>query len=316
MCTYSTPSSTTIDCPMDSAGYSSFRVSPSNGTHHPIDSTSRAYFSVFDMVSVTQAEGEKLDIMGSECALFFCIKSYSITVSGGSQNETVVGNWSTTALRRGGSGSHGAEYVFIDVPVAKLNVDNTTRYAVTHAAMMALRGFMERITSGTGHADLSSLDYTSDWVEAMWNATDNLPAWIVTFADSLTSDIRQTGKLSETSKAGRMYDGSAVKLAPFVRVQWEWMCYPWLMIVLSILFLSHTVVLSARDNVSAWKGGSLPMLFCQVDNNVLDQVGDGMDVPAGLEGCVGDLAVAMYRGEKGQWRFRRASSGEGESEKA
>ena len=74
---------------------------------------------------------------------------------------------STTSLKHGSTGSHGAEYVFVDVPYAKLNVDNTTRYSITHEAMTALRAFMAIITSGTVHADLASITASSDWAEAM-----------------------------------------------------------------------------------------------------------------------------------------------------
>lgn len=53
------------------------------------------------------------------------------------------------------------------MPHSKLNVDNTTRYSITHEAMTALRLFMADITSGTVYADLASIKASSDWAEAM-----------------------------------------------------------------------------------------------------------------------------------------------------
>ncbi|KAK0629998.1 hypothetical protein B0T17DRAFT_206942 [Bombardia bombarda] len=299
-CTYSTHSGTSINDPIHAAEHSTFIVAPSNGTVHPIESTNRAYFSVFDMLSLTKAAGQDVAVTGNECALWFCIQSYSVSVSDGKQNETVEGTWSTTTLQHG-SGIRGTEYVFVDVPEG-LNTDNGTRYSVTHEAMTALRGFMAGVTSGTVSADVNVVDYTSDWVEAMWNATNSLQDWISTFADCMTVEIRQNGKTSgqQTSK----YNGSAVRLAPFIRVKWHWMIYPGVMILLSIYFLFHTIIVSARDGVSVWKGGALPMLFCRVDDNIHDHVADGMDVPDGLEERVGHIRIAMYRGENGQWGFR------------
>ncbi|KAK3694910.1 hypothetical protein B0T22DRAFT_86826 [Podospora appendiculata] len=306
-CTYSTSSGTSIDDPMDSADHSSFRVSPSNGTLHQIDATNRAYFSVFDMLALTQPSGQNVTATGNECALWFCIQSYLISVSDGSQNQTTSGNWSTTALQHG-SGLRGSEYVFVDIP-SQLNVNNGTRYSVTYEAISALRSFMAGVTSGTVYADFSTIDYSSDWVEAMWNATtDSLQDWITGFALSMTVEIRQNGKTTGASD-GR-YNGAAIQLAPFIRVRWCWMIYPGVMMLLSIFFLFHTIVASARDGVSAWKGGVLPMLFCRVDENILEHVGDGMDVPDGLEECVGQIKVAMYRTEGGQWAFR-TTTGQG-----
>ncbi|KAK3336707.1 hypothetical protein B0T19DRAFT_396425 [Cercophora scortea] len=225
-CTYSTTSGTFIDDPIDAADHSSFRVSPSNGTVHPIDAPNRAYFSVFDMLALAQPPDQNATVTANECALWFCIQSYIISVSEGVQNQTTAANWSTVALQHG-SGLRGSEYVFVDIPT-QLNVNNGTRYSVTYEAMSALRSFMAAVTSGTVYADFNTIDYSSDWVEAMWNATtDNLQDWITTFALSLTVKIRQNGKITPGSE-GR-YNGAAVQLAPFIKVQWRWMVYPGVM---------------------------------------------------------------------------------------
>ncbi|KAK5663561.1 hypothetical protein OQA88_3992 [Cercophora sp. LCS_1] len=277
---YSTPSGTSLESSMDAVGQSSFRVSPSNGTVYPYSSDSHAYFSVFDTLT-----------------------ALSISVDGGVQNETIIGNWSTTALSRG---SHGAEHVFVDIPFHQLNADNRTRYAVTHEAMTAMRGFMASTTSGTVHADSMTVDYTSDWVEAMWNATDSLDVWISALAASITTDIRQHGMLVGQGTSQR-YDGDATELVPFTIVRWSWMFYPCVMILLSVCYLFHTIVASARDGVSVWKANVLPMLFCRLDGSIRSRVGNGMDEPDGLDERVGELRVAMYRREDGQWGFRAVS---------
>src|SRR5205823_1003775 len=150
-----------------------------------------------------------------ECALWFCVHANSISMDEGVQAESMVANWPTTALRRGGAGSHGAEHVFVNMTADMFNMDNGTRFAVTHAAMEALRSFMAGITSGTVYADVGTIDSSSDWVEAMWNATDQLGPWIATLAASLTADIRRHGTLSGAG-AGR-YNGYATQLAPYVQ---------------------------------------------------------------------------------------------------
>ncbi|KAK0657157.1 hypothetical protein B0T16DRAFT_53546 [Cercophora newfieldiana] len=307
-CTHSTPA-TSVDAPMDAPGYSIFKVAPSNGTVYPVVSTSRAYFSVFELLSASRPDGEASLIEGNECALWFCIQSYSISVNGGIQNESLVGNWSTTTVRRSDSGSRGAEYAFVNIPGNQLNVENGSNYIVTHGAMTALRSFMFGITTGTVYADVSKIDYSSDWVEAMWNASNHLQDWIETFATSMTNEIRKHGTLLSSSQGAR-YDGHATQLTPIIKVQWRWLIYPCVMILLSVLYLFHTIFASARGGVSVWKSGALPMLFCRVDENILDRMGNGMNEPNGLDEKIGHLPVAMYRGENGQWAFRTTSAEE------
>lgn len=307
-CTYSTPA-TSLDGPMNTSGYSLFKVTPSNGTVYPIASSSRAYFSVFDMLSVRQQHAdEELSVEGNECALWFCIQSYSIFVNGGIQNQTAVSNWSTTTMRTGGGRSYSAEHVFVNIPVDQLNVDNRTRYAVTHEAMAALQGFMTSIITGTVYADVSKIEYSSDWAEAMWNTSDHLQDWVTTFATSMTGEIRRHRTLGGST--GARYDGYGTHLEPFIKVQWRWLLYPCGMIFLSVYYLFHTIIAGARDGISVWKSGALPMLFCRVDERIQDRVGDGMDGPGGLEERVGHLQVAMYRAENGQWTFRTTSAEE------
>ena len=306
-CTYNNGAAS-LSAAMGASEYSSFAVSPSEGTAYPIDTNNRAYFSVFDTLSVSQVDDEEVLVIGTECALWFCIQSFSISVNGGSQTETVVGNWSTATMRRDSS-SHGAEHIFVDVPADQLNVDNSTRYTVTHEAMTALRLFMTGVTTGTVYADVSRIDYSSDWVMAMWNASSHLEDWIATFAESMTNEIRRHGTFG-ASGANRRYDGYATQLAPFIRVQWFWLIYPCVMIFLSLYYLFQTVVDSARDGVPVWKGNALPMLFCRVDQNIHDRVGTGMDEPGGLEERLGHLRVAMYRHEEGYWGFRTTSAEE------
>ncbi|KAK3354672.1 hypothetical protein B0H65DRAFT_504715 [Neurospora tetraspora] len=297
-------SGNTLDVPMDPAAeFNIFKVAPSNGTSHPIKSTNRAYFSVFDMLSLVQSEDQGLSVTGTECALWFCVQSFKLLVFDGTHNETIVGNWSTTELAHAGGGNlHGAGYSFIGLP-EHLNADNTTTYSVSNEAITALRTFMADITSGVVRADTNMLDYSSDWVEAMWNATNTLQAWMESFTQAMTAEFRVNGRLSNGLGGTKVYAGSATQLAPFIRVQWWWMFYPGCMLLISFYYFFRTVVISARHGVSAWKGDALPMLFVRVDDNIHAHVGDGMDVPDGLMGRVGNIRIAMYRDEDGQWRF-------------
>ena len=96
ICTYSTSKDNSIDTPADAEGYSSFKVSPTNGTVYPLTNNSRAYLSVFDILLLDRAFNEELEVTASQCALWFCIQAFSIKVNEGVQNQTAVGNWYVT----------------------------------------------------------------------------------------------------------------------------------------------------------------------------------------------------------------------------
>ncbi|KAK0668242.1 hypothetical protein QBC41DRAFT_277212 [Cercophora samala] len=307
-CTYKTASGTSIVNSMDPGERSIFKVAPTNGTVHQLSSTSRAYFSVFDFLSVTQTEETGLLLSGSECALWFCVEGLKIWVEDGKQNQTRVANHSLTSLAMTNA-AHGSEHVFINIP-SSLNTDNTTKYVVTHEAMLALRNFMSSITMGTVVTTLNTLDSSSDWVEAMWNATTgDLGQWINTFAASLTNEFRLHGAVTGTTT--KRYDGDATQMTPVVKVRWFWLMYPAFMIFLSIYFLFHTIVACSMDGVRAWKGEVLPLLFCRVDEGLYERGRDGLEVPGGLEKRVAGENVAMYRSvEDGGWGFRAVEDGE------
>ncbi|KAK4195837.1 hypothetical protein QBC40DRAFT_310375 [Triangularia verruculosa] len=309
-CTYKTASGTSIVNSMDPGERSIFRVAPTNGTVHQITSTSRAYFSVFDFLSVIQTEETGLLLTASECALWFCLEGLKVSVEDGRQNQTRVANHSLTSLAMTNA-AHGSQHVFISIP-SSLNTVNTTKYAVTHEAMLALRNFMASITMGTVTTTLNTLDSSSDWVEAMWNATTgDLNQWITTFAASLTNEFRLHGTI--TGASTKQYDGAATQMTPVVKVKWFWLLYPAFMIFLSIYFLFHTIVACSRDGVRAWKGEVLPLLFCRVDERLYERGRDGLEVPGGLEKRVAGENVAMYRSvEDGGWGFRGVENGEWE----
>ena len=332
-CTYSTVSGgLAIEDATDSAEHGVFKVSPSNGSAHPLGSTSRAYFSVFDTLALTRSADAGVTVKAHECALWFCVQAYAISVREGKQTQSIAGNWSTVAVvherEEEEEGEGGSEYVFVNMP-DDLNVVNGTRYAVTRRAMAALRGLMADITAGALSVDANALGYSSDWVEAIWDATaasgisggsggisggggKGLHDWIANFAQTMAAEIRRRGSAEAASQT--VYRGSAVEMAPFIRVRWVWMLYPTVMVVLSVGYLVGTMVASARDRVAVWKGDVLPMLFCRVDGEIMRRAGDAMEVPGGLEDKVSRIRVALAREEDGRWAFRMVEEEEGEED--
>ncbi|KAI1077411.1 hypothetical protein F5B20DRAFT_583407 [Whalleya microplaca] len=213
MCTYTMPSGTLISIPAGAASEYRFTVSPSNGSSNLFNSTSQAFFSVFDMMSISQTSS-KTTTRAFECAMWFCLKSYNVTVTNGIQNSTIIANWSKTDLSTEMSGNFD-EYEFVDVP-PELYVKNQTRFAVPTDSIEALRSFMGSLMLGNASEIGGIVDYSSDWVQAMQNATSDLTSWMEKLSLSMTNDIRSSG----TSDATKMlvYSGNAYIMASHIQV--------------------------------------------------------------------------------------------------
>ncbi|KAB5549976.1 hypothetical protein GE09DRAFT_1128561 [Coniochaeta sp. 2T2.1] len=161
ICTYSTPSGTSVGLPSNPGDQGVSRVAPSNGTHHPIDSASRAYFSVFDILTATSSTSGPVNATANECALWFCVQEYLLSVSEGQTNSSLLATWPTTQYESASS-THPARYRFVDIP-GPFNVQPPSAiYAVTADAISVLRDFAAGLTSGTVFVNANVLDFSSD----------------------------------------------------------------------------------------------------------------------------------------------------------
>ena len=301
-CSYTTASNTTLVMPQDTTA-NVFKVAASEGHHHRINTTDQAYISAFDIVTLTQKKsGSKA--VGNECALWFCLKSYSVDITDGKLHQEVLDIWNKTTFEDGNS-AHPDEYLFVDVPKS-MNVKPQSRYSVSGNALMALRGFINSLTDGMFETQFDIVNYSSDWIEVMWNATTDLPTWINRLSVSLTNEVREAGTVRDIRD--REYDDRAAIMSTYIRVQWLWLLYPAILILASIHYLFHTIIEAARDRTSVWKSDSLPMLFCRIDATILGRLKDGMDVLNGLEERVGKVKVALQREEDGDWTFKPLDS--------
>jgi hypothetical protein len=298
-CTYSTPAGTSVNIPINLGPDAEFRVAPTNGTLHHVDDTSKAYFSIFEMINLVHGSGEQVQFQGWECAMWFCVNAYDVTVANGKQNLTLKGTSSTTRIDFGQQ--FQTDYVFMNLP-NELEANPDVRFAITGNAMTALRDFMNVLTFGTVTNTFNTIECSSDWIEALWAGTSNLTDWMGKFTTSLTNEIRQQGQTKDP-RASR-YRGFAVQMAPFVNVNWWWQIYPLGLIGLSLFYLFYTITVGAQDGISVWKGDSLPMLFCRIPDNIHEKVRDGMDVPDGLDERVGNTRVELLRDENGRWAFK------------
>lgn len=295
-CTYTMPSGTSI---YDQGGVDSdfkFIVTPSNGWDGARDAirfNHPATFSIFDMMSVSRLpSGTK--VQAHECALWFCLENFIVEITNGIPNGGIIEYQVETDYSLD-SRTSSDELTFAFVW-------DQTYYTVPEDSIQILKSFMNELMLGNGSGSAGVADYSSVWVEAMHNAASDLDGWIARLTTSMTNDIRQTGSVG-TSNVSE-YSGTAYTMESHVQVNWYWVIYPLTLMILAFCYLAQTVWRTARDQVCAWKGDSLPMLFCHVDQSICAQVRDGMDVPEGLNDRVGRTEVELVQQDNGQWLFR------------
>ncbi|KAI1871028.1 hypothetical protein JX265_006068 [Neoarthrinium moseri] len=301
-CTYSTASGTFVVSPSGgSTGYR-FTVAPTNTSADGPDTATQSYFSSFDIMSVSKSH-TSASVEAYQCALWFCLHTYQVTVINGQQTTVLLGNWSKAEFSAASS-SHNDEYYFTDIP-SKMNVSPGTRYSVSMESIEVLGSFMASKMLGNSSNVDNQADYSSDWVQAMQNASSDLSAWMSRLTLSMTNDIRLSGSTDHNNRQSQyQYTGIAYVQAPYIQVEWRWVVYPISLMVLAFLYLAQTVWRTARDQVAAWKGDSLPMLFAHIDKGIHEVVRDGMDRPGGLNDQIGRTQVELVRRQNGQWLFK------------
>ncbi|KAF6844312.1 arginase family protein [Colletotrichum musicola] len=303
-CLYTMESGTSLDMPHHAPSTERFKVTNAPpGSDPRFDETSRTFISTFDVLWVMK-NARETKTSGHECALWFCIKSYKMTMTNGRYGQNMLDPWNKTRYEPANS-AHNNEYAFVDVP-DEMGTANRSRYSISEAALFALRAFVDPLIPGTYEKQFGIINFSSEWIEGIYNAHLDLPTWIRRFSTSLTNEVRLHGQ--DRSKEPTDYNGFGYKMQQQIIVSWLWMMFPTIMIVVSIYYLVHTIIKGARDGISVWKSDSLPMLFCRIDPSILARVGDGMDVPNGLDDRVGEVKVCLMREEDGDWVFKPIES--------
>ncbi|KAF4507618.1 hypothetical protein G6O67_004097 [Ophiocordyceps sinensis] len=285
-----------------------FQVNPVNGSLSNATDYNKTFVSMFEIMTISQ-RATATRTTAAECALWFCLKAYSVSVADGRARQTVVAVWDESRFEAATS-AHSDEHVFVSVPQG-MNTQQMSRFSVSDRSLKALRSFIDSLTSGRFEHASDVINFSSDWIEAMWQATADLGTWMDKFSLSLTNEIREHGTIRDPYMTN--YEGNASKMANYVHVQWFWMMYPALLLVISLYYLVGTIMAGARDDVSAWKGDSLPMLFSRIDARILALSSEKMDVPKGLDD-LGKSRVALTKDKDGYWTFEPHGSKEEEDE--
>lgn len=235
-CSYSMPSGTSVSSAAGASFEYHFTVTPSNGSLPVPDSSSKAIISIFDIMSLAKTPRD-ITLHAHQCGLWFCVRTYNVTVTDGIVDRVVTVEWSKSDLVSKSS-ARLDEYVFRDIP-PQMNAKEYARYTVPSDSLETLKAFMDKLMLGNASRAAGAVRYDSDWIQAIEAASHDLSGWVSRLALSLTKDIQLTGTVRPNGSSE--YSGTAYIMAPHVEVNWYWVAYPVSLMIFAFLYLMETV---------------------------------------------------------------------------
>ncbi|KAF2678275.1 hypothetical protein K458DRAFT_317429 [Lentithecium fluviatile CBS 122367] len=91
-----------------------------------------------------------------------------------------------------------------------------------------------------------------------WIPPNNVSRHMERLSDALTSALR-------SSSSNEMVMGSAFSVETYVNIQWEWLIFPFTLLILTLVFLVATMVKTKKgageENLGVWKTSAMPTLI-------------------------------------------------------
>lgn len=248
--------------------------------------------SVNDAILVKDRE-----MIAMECGLWVCVQALSTNVSSGILQQSVSEHWHE-AHGDSTAGNAGNIYNISNIP-SSFNCEPDTVYgvgitgcgaspescgsignltAITLETLLMNDIWSDGGTRNSGDSYVASIDALPDLglvSSTVWNAADNMDAWISTLALSLSNAMRQTGELLDAESESR-YDGTAMLAQVYIKVRWVWLTFPVALVLLSMLFLMFTIIESSVMHKMLWKNSALATLYTRLDDELQSEVTEGL----------------------------------------
>ena len=241
----------------------------------------------------------------AECALYFCVNTYNVSVTNGVTTSEILSTWhnETGNPTTGSAGiGIGASDGILQPPKSDLSLDisENSTFWIPSGTIAAMKEYLNVTFTGFVNVSGGEVDasdgpvFVNDVMQAL-NLTQNITALMEGLATSMTSYLRNVGGNNETTAIG-----TTSKMETYVHVRWAWLGLPIGLLILSTIFLIITMITSKRRGFAIWKTSSLAMLF-----HGLDGIQEHHAVES--RGQMDDIAVhtrvKLRRGEIGDLRL-------------
>ena len=279
-----------------------FQVFQSGGFHYLRNDNNTLYLANWEAVGApanaySDTQWQNKTTVASECALWMCVQSFDTRQTNSNQTQTVTKSFSQINPR---TRQAGLVYnvSFLGLP-GDMNqaLDDFTVYG---GALLALTEYFATLFNGSISLNQAEQIFSSDPVQAIWEASADLDAWLQTVAASMTNVIRTVGQAEPNTK----YNGTGFQLGYDVR--WAWIVLPAILVGMSLLILVVIMVKTTRSPVQAWKGSPLALLFMNVDHGLREGAMGQLEEYHGVDKLVGKSQVVLTREMDRSWGFKQA----------
>ncbi|PYH89369.1 hypothetical protein BO71DRAFT_389806 [Aspergillus ellipticus CBS 707.79] len=196
-------------------------------------------------------------ISATECALYFCVKSYDAGVQKGAFNETLT----STATTSNSSSTDITSDITLMPETCYYNNTQTKNetsctYDISWLSRLAMSNTVSPLLEGTGSLFVSNRpSWSTSTLQAVYGTEGDykdINSMFQSLASSLTIHAR-------SSVCAATVNGTTWTAESFVHVQWPWLILPIVLLVLTLIFLATTVIRTRHQFV--WKSSPLALLF-------------------------------------------------------
>lgn len=238
-----------------------------------------------------------------ECALYFCVQTYNLTVVDGKTTTEVLSTWYNETDPVWSAGSNGHRFLLrpSDQPAPQAPKLKDPIFIVYDATFNTILWFLDKTLHGTAlsrTAVVAGQDRIVDDVLEALKVSKDISVLFGNLATSLSNRIREM----YVDEADSDVRGETLVMVPHVRIQWAWLSLPALLVAVSSGFLVATMVATTRSRVPVWKNSSLAVLF-----HGLVHEGESSRHRGRLSHMIGeaeDRRIALRRDGGDDWKLR------------
>ncbi|RSL38118.1 hypothetical protein CEP53_015157 [Fusarium sp. AF-6] len=221
------------------------------------------------------------DCIAAECASWYCVQAREIRVKMGELRDRITETWSEVLIDN--EPERQRNVTFTNIP-SSMGTATGDQYAVDLLTLDHIKAFRDEL----GPYGKRQTEFTL----SLSDAFDDIDGWMDRLTSSLTNAVRINGT---DPPMDERYWGTAITDQVVIVVRWEWIVYPAVMVVASMVYLVVEIIRTARIGVRPWKDDP-PLPVCmEVDEEMRLQAGKGLDEPDGIEKRVGEYEVRLRR---------------------
>jgi hypothetical protein len=245
-----------------------------------------------------------------QCTMWFCVKSYSASMTGGVFKETLISSWpDLNEIVPGNSKidipsiapSHPARYSHQNYTLKPPDQDTT--YSVDTFTFATLKYWLSGVMNdlnleSSWASDIGQFFYESQRTNASDPSQRSGPSPLLErMADIMTSYMRSKG--SPDLKV----IGTTHEMLTYVHARWFWSILPVALVGMTFAFMALTIFLSVRNGIPIWKSSSLALMVHGLSDDISSRItAKNLDtMESNAEDYTMGIAVVRQR-----WRLKGA----------